>query len=64
MCGNYANTYLGFKVAVISRDNSKLEKLKGFVSPSTKSNLTTLVGNVGKYNLSSPLVFLMLSLQL
>jgi len=42
MCG------LGFKVAVISRDNSKLEKLKGFVSPNTKSNLTTLVGNVGK----------------
>ncbi|XP_051953564.1 uncharacterized protein LOC127623248 [Xyrauchen texanus] len=37
----------GFKVAVISRDNSKLEKLKGFVSPNTKSNLTTLVGNVG-----------------
>lgn len=37
----------GFKVAVISRDNSKLEKLKAFVSPATKSNLTTLVGNVG-----------------
>uniref|UniRef100_A0A9J7XQX9 Si:dkey-238o13.4 n=1 Tax=Cyprinus carpio carpio TaxID=630221 RepID=A0A9J7XQX9_CYPCA len=36
-----------FKVAVVSRDSSKLEKLKGFVSPSTKCNLTTLVGNVG-----------------
>ncbi len=34
---------------MISRDSSKLEKLKGFVSPSTQSNLTTLVGNVGKY---------------
>lgn len=40
--------YIGFKVAVISRDNSKLEKLKGFVSPGTKNNLTTIVGNVGK----------------
>ncbi|XP_072551569.1 peroxisomal trans-2-enoyl-CoA reductase [Salminus brasiliensis] len=37
----------GFKVAVISRDSSKLEKLKAFVSPATKGNLTTLVGNVG-----------------
>ncbi|TSK38481.1 Peroxisomal trans-2-enoyl-CoA reductase [Bagarius yarrelli] len=37
----------GFKVAVISRDKSKLEKLKGFVSPSTTCNLTTLVGNIG-----------------
>ncbi|CAB1323426.1 unnamed protein product [Coregonus sp. 'balchen'] len=37
----------GFKVAVISRDNSRLEKLRGFVSPSTRDNLTTLVGNVG-----------------
>lgn len=33
---------------MISRDKSKLEKLRGFVSPSTKGNLTTLVGNVGK----------------
>lgn len=40
--------HAGFKVAVISRDNSKLEKLKGFVSPGTKNNLTTIVGNVGK----------------
>lgn len=37
----------GFKVAVVSRDSKKLEKLKNFVSPSTKANLTTLVGNVG-----------------
>ncbi|KAI4904465.1 hypothetical protein NFI96_015121 [Prochilodus magdalenae] len=37
----------GFKVAVISRDSNKLEKLKAFVSPATKGNLTTLVGNVG-----------------
>ncbi|KAA0715098.1 hypothetical protein E1301_Tti008851 [Triplophysa tibetana] len=37
----------GFKVAVISRDNNKLEKLKGFVSPGTNNNLTTIVGNVG-----------------
>uniref|UniRef100_A0A8C2B8C9 Si:dkey-238o13.4 n=1 Tax=Cyprinus carpio TaxID=7962 RepID=A0A8C2B8C9_CYPCA len=40
-------TQTRFKVAVISRESSNLEKLKGFVSPSTKSNLTTLVGNVG-----------------
>ncbi|XP_037307498.2 uncharacterized protein si:dkey-238o13.4 [Pungitius pungitius] len=37
----------GFKVAVISRDSSRLERLQTFVSPSTKDNLTTLVGNVG-----------------
>ncbi|XP_046889773.1 uncharacterized protein si:dkey-238o13.4 [Hypomesus transpacificus] len=37
----------GFKVAVISRDNNRLEKLKGFISPSTKDNLTTVVGDVG-----------------
>ncbi|XP_060734632.1 uncharacterized protein si:dkey-238o13.4 [Tachysurus vachellii] len=37
----------GFKVAVISRDKNNLEKLRGFVSPSTKGNLTTLIGNVG-----------------
>lgn len=58
MFGNYANTSLGFKVAVISRDGSKLEKLKGFVSPGTKSNLITLVGNVGRYLLPLHLVFL------
>lgn len=38
----------GFKVAVISRDSSRLERLKSFVSPNTKDNLTTIVGNVGK----------------
>ncbi|XP_028813919.1 uncharacterized protein LOC114766829 [Denticeps clupeoides] len=37
----------GFKVAVVSRDSSRLERLKAFVSPSTKGSLTTLVGNVG-----------------
>ncbi|XP_076853505.1 uncharacterized protein LOC143508751 [Brachyhypopomus gauderio] len=37
----------GFKVAVISRDSKKLEKLKGFVSASTTGKLTTLVGDVG-----------------
>ncbi|XP_075995030.1 peroxisomal trans-2-enoyl-CoA reductase [Genypterus blacodes] len=37
----------GFKVAVISRDNNRLEKLRSFVSPNTKDNLTTIVGNVG-----------------
>ncbi|KAF6723686.1 hypothetical protein FQA47_018713 [Oryzias melastigma] len=36
----------GFKVAVISRDSSRLEKLRSFVS-SNKNNLTTIVGNVG-----------------
>ncbi|KAK1785026.1 hypothetical protein P4O66_018195, partial [Electrophorus voltai] len=36
-----------FKVAVISRDSKKLEKLERFVSPPTKGNLTTLVGDVG-----------------
>uniref|UniRef100_A0A8C8CF18 Uncharacterized protein n=1 Tax=Oncorhynchus tshawytscha TaxID=74940 RepID=A0A8C8CF18_ONCTS len=45
MCGDPRRT--GFKVAVISRDNSRLEKLRGFVSPSVRDNLTTLVGNVG-----------------
>ncbi|XP_054865097.1 uncharacterized protein LOC129348569 [Amphiprion ocellaris] len=38
----------GFKVAVISRDNSRLERLRSFVSPNTKDNLVTIVGNVGK----------------
>uniref|UniRef100_A0AAQ4QX39 NAD(P)-binding domain-containing protein n=1 Tax=Gasterosteus aculeatus aculeatus TaxID=481459 RepID=A0AAQ4QX39_GASAC len=37
----------GFKVAVISRDSSRLERLQSFVSPGTKDNLTTMVGNVG-----------------
>ncbi|XP_018594925.1 uncharacterized protein LOC108926615 [Scleropages formosus] len=37
----------GFKVAVISRDSSRLEKLRAFVSPSTRDKLITLVGNVG-----------------
>ncbi|XP_068168443.1 peroxisomal trans-2-enoyl-CoA reductase [Antennarius striatus] len=37
----------GFRVAVISRDNSRLERLRSFVCPTTKDNLTTIVGNVG-----------------
>uniref|UniRef100_A0A8C6PRU2 Uncharacterized protein n=1 Tax=Nothobranchius furzeri TaxID=105023 RepID=A0A8C6PRU2_NOTFU len=37
----------GFKVAVISRDSSRLDRLRSFVSPNTKDNLTTIVGNVG-----------------
>ncbi|XP_029010114.1 uncharacterized protein si:dkey-238o13.4 [Betta splendens] len=37
----------GFKVAVISRDSSRLDKLRSFVSPSTKDNLTAIVGDVG-----------------
>uniref|UniRef100_A0A3P9M7X2 Peroxisomal trans-2-enoyl-CoA reductase n=1 Tax=Oryzias latipes TaxID=8090 RepID=A0A3P9M7X2_ORYLA len=37
----------GFKVAVISRDSSRLEKLRSFVSSNNKNNLTTIVGNVG-----------------
>ncbi|XP_034031458.1 uncharacterized protein si:dkey-238o13.4 [Thalassophryne amazonica] len=37
----------GFQVAVISRDTSRLERLRSFVSPDTKDNLTTIVGNVG-----------------
>ncbi|XP_068595239.1 peroxisomal trans-2-enoyl-CoA reductase [Brachionichthys hirsutus] len=37
----------GFKVAVISRDSSRLETLRSFVCPSTKDNLTTILGNVG-----------------
>lgn len=39
---------VGFKVAVISRDSSRLERLRLLVSPTTKDNLTTVVGNVGK----------------
>ncbi|KAM8750593.1 uncharacterized protein AB9X84_012426 [Acanthopagrus schlegelii] len=37
----------GFRVAVISRDSSRLDRLRSFVSASTKDNLTTVVGNVG-----------------
>ncbi|KAJ8398670.1 hypothetical protein AAFF_G00421980 [Aldrovandia affinis] len=37
----------GFKVVVISRDANRLEKLKGFVSATSRENLVTLVGNVG-----------------
>lgn len=43
----------GFKVAVISRDSSRLERLQSFVSPGTKDNLTTMVGNVGKLGLAA-----------
>ncbi|XP_029289040.1 uncharacterized protein LOC115009290 [Cottoperca gobio] len=37
----------GFKVAVISRESSRLERLQSFVSPNTQDHLTTIVGNVG-----------------
>ncbi|KAJ8248854.1 hypothetical protein GJAV_G00228460 [Gymnothorax javanicus] len=37
----------GFRVVVMSRDSNKLEKLKSFVSPSSRSNLITVQGNVG-----------------
>ncbi|KAG7523497.1 hypothetical protein JOB18_048574 [Solea senegalensis] len=37
----------GFKVAVISRDNGRLDRLRTFISPNTKDNLFTIVGNVG-----------------
>ncbi|KAJ3596136.1 hypothetical protein NHX12_002545 [Muraenolepis orangiensis] len=37
----------GFKVAVISRDNGRLERLRSSVSAGTKDNLTTIVGDVG-----------------
>lgn len=37
----------GFRVAVISRDGKRLEKLQNFVTPSTKDHLYTLVGDVG-----------------
>ncbi|XP_032434775.1 uncharacterized protein LOC116729963 isoform X1 [Xiphophorus hellerii] len=37
----------GFKAAVISRDGGRLEKLRAFVSPSSKDNLIAVVGNVG-----------------
>lgn len=37
----------GFKVAVISRDSRRLDRLRSFVSANTTDNLTTIVGNVG-----------------
>ncbi|XP_064168790.1 uncharacterized protein LOC135241931 [Anguilla rostrata] len=37
----------GFRVVVVSRDSGRLEKLKSFVSPSSRSNLITVQGNVG-----------------
>ncbi|OCT57366.1 uncharacterized protein LOC108704828 [Xenopus laevis] len=37
----------GFRVAVISRDTSRLEKMKSFVPDSCKDNLYTLLGDVG-----------------
>ncbi|PWA22140.1 hypothetical protein CCH79_00020162 [Gambusia affinis] len=37
----------GFKAAVISRDGGRLEKLRAFVSPSSKDNLIAVVGDVG-----------------
>uniref|UniRef100_H3B370 Uncharacterized protein n=1 Tax=Latimeria chalumnae TaxID=7897 RepID=H3B370_LATCH len=37
----------GLQVAVISRDGNRLEKLKGFITPSHRAFLHTLVGDVG-----------------
>ncbi|XP_061077079.1 uncharacterized protein LOC133110969 [Conger conger] len=37
----------GSRVVVVSRDSNRLEKLKSFVTPSSKGNLITLEGNVG-----------------
>ncbi|KAM9301537.1 uncharacterized protein PAF06_014736 [Gastrophryne carolinensis] len=37
----------GFQVAVISRDNARLEKLKSFVMAQYRDNLHTMVGDVG-----------------
>ncbi|GCB62652.1 hypothetical protein scyTo_0013091 [Scyliorhinus torazame] len=37
----------GFRVAAISRDAARLEKLKNFVPAATRSRLFTLVGDVG-----------------
>jgi len=34
---------------VVSRDNSRLERLRSFVPASRKDNLTTIVGDVGQY---------------
>ncbi|KAH0619707.1 hypothetical protein JD844_000645 [Phrynosoma platyrhinos] len=39
--------HTGFQVAVISRDESRLEKLRQFLSPSACDRLHTLVGDVG-----------------
>lgn len=46
----------GFKVAVISRDSSRLDRLRSLMSATTKDNLTTIVGNVGKSG-SSLMIF-------
>ncbi|XP_077307079.1 L-fucose dehydrogenase-like [Lithobates pipiens] len=37
----------GFQVAVISRENSRLEKLRNFVPAQYRDNLHTMVGDVG-----------------
>ncbi|XP_039359512.1 uncharacterized protein LOC120384613 [Mauremys reevesii] len=37
----------GFRVAVVSRDGSRLEKLKSFVPAPTRDRLHTLIGDVG-----------------
>nr|XP_057931877.1 uncharacterized protein si:dkey-238o13.4 isoform X1 [Doryrhamphus excisus] len=37
----------GSKVAVISRDNNRLERLRSSLSPNTKHHLVTIVGDVG-----------------
>ncbi|XP_061628608.1 uncharacterized protein si:dkey-238o13.4 isoform X2 [Phyllopteryx taeniolatus] len=37
----------GFKVAVISRDSNRLEKLRSFISANVKDSLITIVGDVG-----------------
>ncbi|XP_019720841.1 uncharacterized protein LOC109513070 [Hippocampus comes] len=37
----------GFKVAVISRDSNRLERLTSFISANTKDSLITIVGDVG-----------------
>lgn len=39
---------IGFQVAVISRDNSRLEKLISFVPVQYRESLHTMVGDVGK----------------
>ncbi|XP_065272509.1 uncharacterized protein LOC135888684 [Emys orbicularis] len=37
----------GFRVAVVSRDGARLEKLQSFVPASTRDRLHTLIGDVG-----------------
>ncbi|XP_077424367.1 uncharacterized protein LOC144053612 [Vanacampus margaritifer] len=37
----------GFKVAVISRDSNRLERLKSLISANMRDNLITIVGDVG-----------------